>query len=355
MAATQQKAQGKSPGKGPDKAAETTAGTAREKKPSSLERIQRLERLEAERLEDKASKDERRRQVIAGAKPSGGRHDLVDDIERVTKYPLAILGVAWLVVGIIALTRHVNGKTSIVLVSILFALWAIALVEYLVRLAITPDTRGYVRRRWVEPVTVVLPPLQGWHLVGIEKMTLLIHEAELRVEAILRHHSLFRVLIAATGTLFLGAWLVLLFEHKNADGNIHSYPQAVWWAIVTVTTVGYGDKFPVSEGGRIVAVVLMLIGIGLIGVLTATVASVFVKEHTDSNKEVYRKGHADLAQQLAVITERLADVEHRLGATDADLAATDSRADAEAAGSGPVEINEAEDGPVQVDDGGSGS
>jgi hypothetical protein len=122
-----------------------------------------------------------------------------------------------------------------------------------------------------------------------------------------------------------------------------------------VTTVGYGDKYPVSEGGRIVATVLMLIGIGLIGVLTATVASVFVKEHTDSAKEEYRKGHADLGQQLAVITERLADVEHRLGASDADLAATDNRADAEAAEQGPVQINEAEDGPVEVDDGGSGS
>ncbi|HEY1915044.1 MAG TPA: ion channel [Streptosporangiaceae bacterium] len=341
MAATQQETQGKSPGKGPEK---TVGGAVREKKPSSLERIERLERLEAERLAEKARKEERRRQVIAGAKPSGGRHDLVDDIERVTKYPLAILGLAWLVVGVIALTRHINGKSSIVLVGTLFALWAIALLEYLVRLVITPDTRGYLRRRWVEPVTVVAPALQGWHLVGIERMTLLIHEGELRVESILRHHSLFRVLGAATGTLFLGAWLVLLFEKDAADGNIHSYPQALWWAIVTVTTVGYGDKFPVTEGGRIVACVLMLIGIGLIGTLTATVASVFVKEHTDSAKEEYRKGHADLGQQLAVITGRLADVEHRLGATDADLAATDSRADAEAADEGPVEINKDEDG-----------
>jgi voltage-gated potassium channel len=288
-------------------------GATAAKRVSSVERIQRLERLERERLEEAERKEERRRQIIAGAKPSGGRNDLVDRIERVTKYPMALLGVAWLVVAIAVGTADINGSASILLVGTLFALWAILLAEYAVRLVITPDRRGYLKRRWVEPATVAVPPLQGWHLIGIERMSLLVREAELRVEVILRHHSLFRVLIAAAATLFLGAWLVLLLEENAKGSNIHDYPDALWWAVVTVTTVGYGDRYPVSEGGRVVASVLMLLGIGLIGVLTATVASVFVKEHTDANKEEFRKGHADLGKQLSEISDRLADVEHRLG------------------------------------------
>src|SRR5208282_3565148 len=100
---------------------------------------------------------------------------------------------------------------------------------------------------------------------------------------------LFRVLIAAAATLITGSWLVLLFEENARGSNIHNYSDALWWAIVTVTTVGYGDRFPVTEGGRAVAVILMLVGIGLIGVLTDTVASVFIKEHTDSTKEEFKK------------------------------------------------------------------
>lgn len=303
-------------------------------KPSSIERIQRLERLEWERLEQKRAKDERRRQAVAVARPTGGRHDLVEDIERVTRYPMTLLGLAWLVVVIVVVTANVRGTASTALVGTLFVLWAVLLVEYLVRLVITPDRRGYLRRRWVEPVTVVAPPLQGWHFVGIEKMCLLIHEAALRVEAILKHHSLFRVLIAAAATLMLGAWLVLLFDENAKGSNIHNYPDALWWAIVTVTTVGYGDRFPVTGGGRAVAVVLMLVGIGLIGVLTATVASLFIKEHTDANRQTYQEGHADLGQRLSVISDRLADVERRLGATPADIAAVDAAgaADSEPAG-----------------------
>ena len=302
---------------------ETTA-----QKPSSIERIQRLEKLERERLEEKQRREQLRNARIAGSKPSGGRNDLVDRIERITKYPLTIVGVAWLVLGIVVLSTTTRHRSSTLLVGALFVLWAVVLVEYMIRLVVTPDRRGYLRRRWVEPVTVVVPPLQGWHFVGMEKVSLLVQETELRVEMILKHHSLFRVLIAAVITLFVGAWLVLLFEENSKTGNIHSYPDALWWAIVTVTTVGYGDRYPVTEGGRIVAVVLMLLGIGLIGVLTATVASVFMKEHTDANKEAYQKGHDDLNQQLAVVAGRLADVERRLGATAAQLRDVDAAAEA---------------------------
>jgi uncharacterized protein involved in exopolysaccharide biosynthesis len=76
-------------------------------------------------------------------------------------------------------------------------------------------------------------------------------------------------------------------------------------------------------------------------VLTATVASVFVKEHTDANKEEFRKGHADLGQQLSEISDRLADVERRLGATPAEVAAVDAVADA---GSGTNEPSRPDQG-----------
>jgi voltage-gated potassium channel len=293
---------------------------------SSIDRIQQLERLERERLEALDRKESRRVERLAGAHPVGGRHDTVDGIERATRVPMALLGLAWLVLAIVTLTTSVSGQASTVAVALLFALWTVMLIEYVVRLVVTPDRRGYLRRRWVEPATVVLPPLQGWHLVGIERMTLLVHEAALRLGAVLRHHSLFRVLGAAAGMVFLGAWLSLLFEENSPESNIHTYPNALWWAIVTVTTVGYGDRFPITPGGRFVAVVLMLVGIGLIGVLTATVASVFIKEHTDSNKDAIRAGHEDIGRQLELISARLADVERRLGATPRELDGIDGGA-----------------------------
>ena len=137
------------------------ARTKTANRPSSLDRIQRLQKLELERIEEKSRKEERRRQQIAGAKPSGGRHDLVDGIERVTKYPMALLGIAWLVIAIIILSTDQRGSASTALVAALFVLWTVMLAEYLVRLIVTPDRRGYLKQRWVEPATVILPSVGG--------------------------------------------------------------------------------------------------------------------------------------------------------------------------------------------------
>jgi len=71
----------------------------------------------------------------------------------------------------------------------------------------------------------------------------------------------------------LGALAVLDAEQDAAGANITTYGDAVWWACTTVTTVGYGDHFPISGEGRLVAVALMLVGIGLVGTVTASVAA----------------------------------------------------------------------------------
>lgn len=300
--------------------------------PASVARIRRLEQMEVERLEAKGEREERRLRHVARGKDARGNHDTVERVESWTKYPMTVLGLAWLVLLIADRSVATKGTSSTVVVSAFFAIWVLLFVEYGVRLILSPNRAQYVRQRWAEPVTVIVPFTQGWHLVGIEKVTLVLHEGALRVSTIMKHHSLFRVLIGAAGVVLLGSWLVLLFERHTPGANIHNYPNALWWALVTVTTVGYGDFFPHTEGGRIVAVVLMLVGIGLIGTLTATVASVFVKEHTDATKAEMRSGHDDLTEQITLISNQLLDIERRLGATPSELATIEQTTEAEVTG-----------------------
>jgi voltage-gated potassium channel len=135
-----------------------------------------------------------------------------------------------------------------------------------------------------------------------------------RARSILTHRNLHFVLLAVLMILFVCAGLELAFERHAHGANIHNFGDALWWAVVTVTTVGYGDTYPVTSGGRGVAVVLMLVGIGLIGVLTATVASFFVQESAEAEK-------SELIARLDRIESMLAAVlSGQDGTTDTVLA-----------------------------------
>jgi voltage-gated potassium channel len=76
--------------------------------------------------------------------------------------------------------------------------------------------------------------------------------------------------------------IAILQVEKAPDSNIKSAEDAIWWAYVTITTVGYGDKYPVTTEGRIIAAVLMTAGVGLFGTFTAYVASWFVEPTKES-------------------------------------------------------------------------
>ncbi|EXF45101.1 ion transporter [Pseudomonas sp. BAY1663] len=112
---------------------------------------------------------------------------------------------------------------------------------------------------------------------------------------------------AATATMLLvafGAITMLLVEAPNPESSINTPEEALWWAFVTVTTVGYGDFYPVTSLGRIVAVMLMVSGVGLFGSFAAYIGSLFV---ADKSEEDSREQQADreVMNRLLVQVESL--------------------------------------------------
>jgi voltage-gated potassium channel len=113
----------------------------------------------------------------------------------------------------------------------------------------------------------------------------------------LRHRRFHHVLLVAASVMVLGAFGLWIIE-RGENEALASFTDALWWAITTTTTVGYGDIYPRTGEGRLIAVVLMLTGIGLIGVFTATVANFFMieDEHDDQG---------DLERRLDAIEAKL--------------------------------------------------
>ena len=86
----------------------------------------------------------------------------------------------------------------------------------------------------------------------------------------------------------LGAVAALDAEQDAPNANITTIGDALWWAATTVTTVGYGDRYPVTTAGRFIAVTLMVVGIALVGAITASIAAWFV-----SSLEAEKRSPAD--------------------------------------------------------------
>jgi len=116
------------------------------------------------------------------------------------------------------------------------------------------------------------------------------------------------VLVAGLITVFTSAGMMLVFE-ENSDGPIKTFDDALWWAITTITTVGYGDTVPVTSEGRALAAGLMVVGISLFGVLTAGVAAYLVESATEEDED-------EQSQKLDEILRRLEALERSLEQRD---------------------------------------
>jgi voltage-gated potassium channel len=242
----------------------------------------------------------------------GRSQDAYDRFSAAVELPLTVLSLLWLPVLIVPLVVRLSAGVAGTFNGIDYFIWALFVVEYLTKLYLAPSRRRFVTRHLLDLAVVALPvlrPLRALRLlrlVNVGRAGTVLTNALRRTRSVLTHRGLHFVLVAVAGIIFVSAALELGFEHQAPGSTIHNYGDALWWAIVTVTTVGYGDKYPVTAGGRGVAVVLMLVGIGLIGILTATVASYFVEEKADQDK-------AELNERLDRIERLLAQVLARTG------------------------------------------
>jgi voltage-gated potassium channel len=128
-------------------------------------------------------------------------------------------------------------------------------------------------------------------------------------------YAAFITILAAFMVLVTSSVLVLQFESKSADANIKDGGDALWWAIVTITTVGYGDRFPVTGLGRLTGVAVMFAGVGIIGALASILASILVPQPKEPDPaESVAAMTTALEAELAGIREELAGLRQSMAA-----------------------------------------
>lgn len=189
-----------------------------------------------------------------------------------------------------------GASTAAVIVRI--ALSAIYGVDMAIRTTLAQRHGHYLRTHLLGLAVVAIPPLRVVFSLRL-------------IRSVFQRGHLSRFLLAATVLVLNGSIAVYFYERHAAGSNIHTLGQSVWWAITTVTTVGYGDFFPVTALGQIAASFIMTIGILTLAVITAQVSSSFVDQAARRRASQSPPANpdevtlADLAQRLARIEQLL--------------------------------------------------
>lgn len=225
---------------------------------------------------------------------------------------MALLTIIYVVMAV--LNDDTRSSTPPVL---LLALSVLFLTEFALRCWDAPSRGAYLRGHWLDLVSCI-PLIGGLRAIrllrllrlGAAMRVLLAVEQEARRRARERE-SLWFVLPAMVLLWTGSAYAMWVLEHGK-NPNIKTFLDALYWSFITVTTVGYGDISPVTVGGRIVSGLLVFVGIGLLGFVSARLTALWLRQETR---------HDPVAEHLEALRAEVAELRqvlltHHLGSQD---------------------------------------
>lgn len=245
----------------------------------------------------------------------GGRDGRRRRFEAATEGPMLLLALAMVPLLVVPLAVDLPPAARRAVVAADWVVWGAFALHYLVRLGLASHRWGFVRREWQDLLIVALPFLRPLRVVRsagalralrLARLGAVLGEVWHEGRRLLGRHHLGVALVVTAVTVVGGAGLTFAVE-QGGDGSIETLGDALWWAVTTVTTVGYGDAFPVTAAGRWIATVLMLAGIALFGVVTANLAALLVERDVEPEQSA-------IERRLEEVIDRLERIERKLEA-----------------------------------------
>lgn len=237
--------------------------------------------------------------------------------ERVFALPMLVLSV--LLIPVLLLPIAWSGMPHDFRVSLDitdYVIWGAFAAEYLVMLGLARSKLDYFKHHIVQLLLVALPLLRplriAWTLRLVRSAVGVGRAAQLSRRSLVMRAGLYAP-AAAAGVTIVIASLVFDAERRVDGSNIKTFGDALWWAVTTITTVGYGDHYPVTPAGKALAFVLMISGLALLGLVTATIAAAFVRwteEPIEQAEEQVQEEQSDMLELLLLEVRALrAEVE----------------------------------------------
>ncbi len=213
------------------------------------------------------------------------RAQLLERFERATEWPLLLLAVLMIPLLVVPEVIDIGSETNLSINGVSYVIWAIFAAELSIRTFLSEKRIRYLIRHWYDVLIVVVPFLRPLRIARSARAVRLLKLGRLMpfaariwtsTQSLMRHRGLQWIVLGGVAVVFAAAAGVLAFE-SGEGGGLDDYGTSLWWAMATVTTVGYGDSVPVTPEGRGVAILLMLVGIAFFSWVTANIAAFLVE------------------------------------------------------------------------------
>lgn len=193
------------------------------------------------------------------------------------------------------------------------AICALFLIDFVISVIQAPNRTQYLLRwGWLDllssiPTIAVLRFGRAARIVRIIRVLRAIRSAKILTEFILvrRAHGTFLAAALTSFILVIVSSVTILNVETAHDSNIKTAEDAVWWSVVTITTVGYGDRFPVTSEGRFIGGVLMFAGVGLFATFSGFVAAWFLRPGETKQEDSFDELREEIAQLRKILDSRL--------------------------------------------------
>jgi voltage-gated potassium channel len=177
-------------------------------------------------------------------------------------------------------------------------------VDFILKYAIASDKKGYIKEQWWQIIVIFFPFLRAIRIfLRIFVLSYRIRD-NIRILLVERGLAILFAFMVVVALIF--SIVILIIEKSSPHANITTIDKAIWWAFSTISTVGYGDAYPVTILGKVVAITLMFVGLGLVAVFTAQFAAMIIESDREINKEEMQELTAirkDLAQTKAELKQ----------------------------------------------------
>jgi voltage-gated potassium channel len=214
--------------------------------------------------------------------------------ERYAEWPLAIAALLFLGVYSVLVLVRPHGREAHVLWVVSWIVWGLFIVDYVVRLYLASNRWHWFVRHLLDFAIVALPLVRPLRLL---RLLVLIEALQKAIGNAFRGRIVVYTVSGVLLLIYTSSLAVFDKERFLPGATINSFGKALWWSITTVTTVGYGDVYPVTNTGRIIAVLLMIGGISLVGVVTAALAS-WIIERVSEEESVIQTATAAHIEEL---------------------------------------------------------